>query len=57
MQITSAEFLPNPLGQPTTILAVVDGVELFVPTVPGNRYYDEMLRQVADGILVIEGEP
>lgn len=57
MEITSAKFLPNSLGRPTTILAVVNGIELFVPTVPSNRYYTAILEAVANGSLVIEGEP
>ena len=57
MEITNAKYVTNNTTGEVVIQAVVDGVDVFVPTVPGNRYYIELLRQVAEGILVIEGEP
>lgn len=57
MEITNAKYVTNNTTGEVVIQAVVYGTDVFVPTVPGNRYYDEMLRQVAGGILVIEGEP
>lgn len=57
MEITNAKYVTNNTTGEVVIQAVVYGTDVFVPTVPGNRYYDEMLRQIADGILVIEGEP
>ena len=57
MEITNAKYVTSNTTGEVVIQAVVNGVEVFVPTVPGNRHYDELLRQVAEGSLVIEGEP
>lgn len=57
MEISNAKYVTSNITGEVVIQAVVDGVNVFIPTVLGNRYYDEMLRQVADGSLVIEGEP
>jgi hypothetical protein len=38
------------------IKATIDGQELFVPMTSGNRHYDEIMRQVDAGDLVIEQE-
>ena len=35
------------------IIAVIDGETLGVPLAPGNRHYDEIMRQVAAGDLTI----
>ena len=35
------------------IIATIDGDEIGVPLDPGNRHYDEIMRQVAAGTLTI----
>ena len=37
-----------------TIYAVVDGRHLSIPCVVGNRYYDEVMKQVKEGTLTIK---
>ena len=37
----------------SAIIAVIDGETLGVPIAEGNRHYDEIMRQVADGKLTI----
>lgn len=39
---------------PSGIKATIDGQELFVPMVEGNRHYKEILRQVDAGTLTIK---
>ena len=40
-------------GVNTNIVATIDGVYSSVPLDPGNRHYDEIMRQVAAGTLTI----
>ena len=56
MNITSAQYSLGLDGQPSSIKATIDGQELSVPLAPGNRHYDEIMRQVDAGDLVIEQE-
>jgi hypothetical protein len=57
MTITSAKYVNSPMtGQPSSIRATIDGQEWSVPLTPGNRHYDEIMRQVDAGDLVIEQE-
>ena len=54
MIITSAKYIKSPMTeQPGSILATIDGQECFVPLYPGNRHYDEIMRQVDAGTLTI----
>ena len=53
MNITSAQYVQNIHGTNTCIQATIDGEELVVPLAPGNRHYDEIMRQVAAGDLTI----
>ena len=54
MQITSAQYMADPLsGTNSSIRAVIDGQELFVPLDPANRHYAEIMRQVSNGTLEI----
>ena len=61
MDITSAQYRAKsiPVGEPTpsepncAIIAVIDGVTVGVPLCPGNRHYDEIMRQVEAGTLTI----
>jgi hypothetical protein len=55
MNITSAKYVNSPMtGQPSSISAAIDGQEWSVPLTPGNRHYDEIMRQVEAGDLVIQ---
>lgn len=55
MTITSAQYVNSPItGQPSSIKATIDGTEWSVPLAPGNRHYDEIMRQVEAGTLVIQ---
>ena len=53
MNIISAHYVTNTLGDPTGITAVIDGVTMSVPLDPANRHYAEIMRQVDAGTLVI----
>ncbi len=55
MTITSAQYVNGLMtGQPSSIKATIDGTEWSVPLVAGNRHYDEIMRQVEAGTLVIQ---
>jgi chorismate synthase len=54
MNITAAQYLTNVDGDNDTIRATIDGTEMNVPVAPGNRHYDEIMRQVAAGTLTIQ---
>ena len=55
MTITSAQYRNDALSNELScIKATIDGQEVFVPLDPGNRHYDEIMRQVAAGTLTIE---
>ena len=55
MNITSAQYVTSLMtNQNASITAVIDGEELSVPLAPGNRHYDEIMRQVAAGTLTIQ---
>jgi hypothetical protein len=41
-------------GNNTTIVATIDGDEVFVPVSQDNRHYAEIMRQVDAGTLTIE---
>ena len=53
MNITSAQYALDLDGNNASITATIDGVELSVPLAPGNRHYDEIMKQVAAGDLTI----
>ena len=56
MNITSAQYFNDSItGQPSSIKAIIDGQEWSVPLAAGNRHYDEIMRQVDAGELVIQG--
>ena len=54
MNITSAQYAFGFDEQLSGIKATIDGVVCFVPLAPGNRHYDEIMRQVEAGTLVIQ---
>jgi len=53
MQISNAQYITDMDGNNTTIVATIDGDELFVPLSQGNRHYAEIMRQVDAGDLTI----
>ena len=54
MNITLAKYIAHPTtNENTAIKATIDGVVMSVPLAPGNRHYDEIMRQVAAGDLTI----
>ena len=53
INITSAQYGTDIDGNNVSIKATINGVELFVPLAPGNRHYDEIMKQVAAGDLTI----
>jgi hypothetical protein len=55
MIITAVRHTTDFMGQPTnTVIATIDGEELFVPLDPSNRHYSEILHQVEAGTLTIQ---
>jgi len=54
MNITSAQYFVNFSGENAGIKCVIDDETLSVPLAPGNRHYDEIMRQVAAGTLTIQ---
>jgi len=53
MNITSAQYGTDSNGDNVSIKAIIDDIEWFVPLAPGNRHYDEIMRQVEAGDLTI----
>jgi len=54
MNITEAQYTRHPSAtEDENIRIIVDGVEMFTPIAPGNRHYDEIMRQVEAGTLTI----
>ena len=54
MTISNAQYHQNDNGDNVSITATIDGQLLLVPVAPGNRHYDEIMRQVAAGTLTIQ---
>jgi hypothetical protein len=56
MNITSAQYISADLYgtiENISIAAVINGTEVSVPIAEGNKEYDEIVRQVAEGTLTI----
>lgn len=54
INITSAQYWASTVdGSNSSIKAIIDGIELFVPLDPANRHYAEIMRQVEAGELTI----
>ena len=53
MNITSAQYVRDIDGNTTVLKVVTGGREWYAPMKVGNRYYDEVMRQVAAGDLTI----
>lgn len=55
MNITSVIYnFDIDMDMNVSIQATIDGVEMSVPLCEGNRHFDEITRQVAEGTLTIE---
>ena len=55
MIIKDAQYMIGPLDNSVVMIkATVDGKETFIPKVDGNRHYQEIQKQVADGKLTIK---
>ena len=54
MNIESAQYAVDIMGNNTTIIATIDGITMSVPLDPANRHYAEIMRQVEAGELVIQ---
>lgn len=53
MTITNAQYNAEE-GTNVSINATIDGQQLIVPLCEGNRHYDEIVKQVEAGTLVIQ---
>ena len=53
MNITSAQYRNDWQGNRISIGATIDDVVIDVPLDPGNRHYDEIMRQQSEGLLTI----
>ena len=55
MNITSAKYTLDEAGTNNNgvLISVDNGNVFFVPLAPGNRHYDEIMKQVAAGDLTI----
>ena len=53
MTITEAQYVQGQSGDNTSIKATIDGELMSVPLAPGNRHYDEIMKQVEAGDLTI----
>ena len=54
MTIINAQYGADLEGNNTSIKAIIDGTEMFVPLDPANRHYAEIMRQVEAGTLTIQ---
>lgn len=55
MQFKNQKYKVDPLsGDKSGIQATVDGKDMSIPLIAGNRHYDEIMRQVNEEGLVIE---
>ncbi len=54
MEITNAKYYRDEMSNKnTSINCVIDGEQHSVPLAPGNRHYEEIMRQVNAGTLTI----
>ena len=54
MEITNAKYyISEMVGEITAINCIINGENCSVPIQVGNRHYDEIMRQVDDGIITI----
>jgi hypothetical protein len=54
MTITNAQYFNDRVSNIRKgIKATIDDIDVMVPLTEGNRHYDEIMRQVAEGTLTI----
>ena len=53
MKIESAKYIDDDNNNHLCVEAVIDGIKHWIPIEEGNRHYDEMKKQVAEGTLTI----
>ena len=53
MKIESAKYIDDDNNNHLCVETVIDGIKHWIPIEEGNRHYDEMKNQVADGDLTI----
>lgn len=53
MIITDARYITDDDGNNISIVATINGKRIGFPIWPGNREYDETMRQVEEGTLTI----
>ena len=54
MNIENIRYVRNTItNEVDAIIATINGVQCNVPLSPGNRHYDEIMRQVEAGTLTI----
>ena len=57
MNITSAQYLKNDDNKNDTVLATIDGQEMFVPiNAKGNRHWEAIQKWVAEGNTIAEAD-
>lgn len=55
MNITSAHYVVSDYDSTIkNIVAMIGGQEIVIPLAPGNRHYDEIMRQQSEGLLTIQ---
>ncbi len=55
LNITSAKYIADAdTSENASIEIVVAGDKIWVPLAPGNRHYDEIMRQQSEGLLTIQ---
>ena len=54
INIESAKYTLDKMGVASTVIAVIDGIQMSVPLDPANRHYAEIMRQVEAGTLTIQ---
>ena len=55
LNITSAKYIADTVTSENASIEIVVGEDkIWVPITPGNRHYDEIMRQVAAGTLTIQ---
>ncbi len=55
MNITAAQYTVDFEGNNSGIQATIDGKQMGVPLDERNRHYKQIMQQVADGTLTVEG--
>lgn len=55
LNITSAKYIADAdTSENASIEIVVGEDKIWVPIAPGNRHYDEIMRQQSEGLLTIQ---